>query len=614
MKKLLTFAGSIVLGCGLVSVAASAGSPAPAGSRTTERVSVSSSGAEGNLPSYPQGISADGRYVVFSSGSANLVRGDTNRRQDVFVHDRKTGRTTRVSVSSSGRQGKAGRDPFGGSVGEGISANGRYVVFRSDAANLVARDTNGVEDIFVRDRRTGRTARVSVDAAGRQANGSSGFAVISANGRYVAFDSQASNLVSGDTNGFTDVFVRDRAKGTTQRVSLGRGGKQARCSVGSCESWFPAISADGRYVAFTSGASNLVPGDTNRLADVFVRDRATGRTRRVSLSSRGRQGTGKRYSNGSNAPAISADGRYVAFHSDMSNLVPGDTNRTFDIFVHDRVTGKTERVSVSSHGVQANGENIGAPSISAGGRYVAYSSLASNLVPGDTNDITDAFVRDRRTHRTMLVSVSSSGEQGTDASWPNGAPAFSAGNRFLALASWAGNLVPGDTNGTADAFVRDLRGILPAEHLTMSVPRQEGSSTPAAAPGQHEPVLWGHVKSLSRNGSRFEMRFDPALWLTGVTANRAAAQDGREVSNDYYVVDETHRLLTYVVLPTARATVLTRGIRPLRVPVSELAQIVKGRNPRHRPLFDRRNSFGFWIRVGHRYPNPVLTIDQQYQP
>jgi Tol biopolymer transport system component len=610
MKKLLTFTSSIVLGCGLVSVAASAGSPAPAGSRTTERVSVSSNGAEGNLPSYPQGISADGRYVVFSSASAGLVRGDTNKRQDVFVRDRRTGRTTRVSVSSSGRQGKAARDPFGGSVGEGITANGRYVVFRSDAANLVAGDTNGVEDIFVRDRKTGRTARVSVGSGGRQANGSSDFAAISADGRYVAFDSQASNLVSGDTNGFTDIFVRDLVKRTTRRVSVGGSGKQARCNVGSCESWSPAISASGRYVAFTSGASNLVPGDTNRLADVFVRDRAAGRTRRVSLTSRGKQGTGTRYSNGSNAPAISADGRYVAFHSDMPNLVPGDTNHTFDIFVHDRVTGKTERVSVSSNGTQANGENLGSPSISAGGRYVAYASLASNLVPGDANDITDAFVRDRRTHKTMLVSLSSSGEQGTDASWPNGAPAFSAGNRYLALASWAGNLVPGDTNGTADAFVRDLRGILSADRATMSVSRHESS----AAPGQHEPVLWGHIKSLGRNGNRFEMRFDPALWLTGVTANRAAAQDGREVSNDYYIVDESHRLLTYVVLPTARVTVLTRGIRPLRVPVSELAQIVKGKNPRHRPLFDRRNSFGFWIRVGHSYPNPVLTIDQQYQP
>ncbi len=517
MKKLLTLASLIVIGCVTLSVAASAGSArpaatslaAPTSAATTVRVSVSSKGAQGNLPSYPEGISADGRYVVFSSGSAGLVAGDTNRRQDAFIRDRKTGRTTRISVSSSGRQGKAARDPFGGSAAEGITADGRFVLFRSDAANLVAGDTNGFQDVFVRDRRTGRTTRISVSSSGRQANGRSEFAAISANGRYVAFDSQASNLVSGDTNRLSDVFVRDRVKGTTQRVSVGGTGKQARCNVGSCDSWFPAISASGRYVAFTSGASNLVPGDTNRLPDVFVRDRALGKTRRVSLSSRGKQGTGTRYSNGSNAPAISADGRYVAFHSDPPNLVAGDTNRTFDIFVHDRTTGKTERVSVSSRGEQANGENLGAASISAGGRYVAYASLASNLVPRDTNDITDVFIRDRRTDRTMLVSLSNSGDQGSDASWPNGAPAFSAGNRYLLFASWAGNLVPGDTNGTADAFVRDLRGSLPAERATTAASRHESEpASSAAATRQPEPVLWGHIRSLTRKGRRFEMRLD----------------------------------------------------------------------------------------------------------
>ena len=192
-----------------------------------------------------------------------------------------------------------------------------------------------------------------------------------------------------------------------------------------------------------------------------MRDRETGRTTRVSVSSRGKQGTGDRTHNGSNGPSISADGRYVAFHSGASNLVPGDTNRTMDIFVHDRVTGNTQRVSVSSSGAQANGENIGAPRISADGRYVAFASLASNLVPRDVNDITDAFLRDLRTNRTLLVSLSSRGAQGRDASAPNGVPAFSAGNRYLLISSWA-NLVRGDTNGTADAYVRDLRGTLGA--------------------------------------------------------------------------------------------------------------------------------------------------------
>lgn len=487
---------SVVVGCLVLLAAAGAGSATPAAkppsaptsAAMTARVSVSSKGAQGNLPSWAEGISADGRYVVFSSASAGLVPGDTNKRQDAFLRDRRTDRTTRVSVSSSGRQGKAARDPFGGSAAEGISAGGRYVVFRSDAANLVAGDTNRAQDIFVRDRKTSRTTRVSVSSSGRQANGRSDFAVISPNGRYVAFSSKASNLVPGDTNRVADVFIRDRIKRTTERVSVGGRGKQA-----NRESEQSAINPDGRYVAFQSNASNLVPGDTNALSDVFVHDRKSGRTTRISVNSRGKQGAGDPTRNGSNAPSISADGRYIAFHSAASNLVRGDTNRTFDIFVHDRVTGKTQRVSISSSGGQANGENIGAPRISANGRYVAYASLASNLVPGDVNDITDAFVRDRRTGRTILVSLSSSGGQGSDASWPNGVPAFSAGNRYLAFSSWAGNLVPGDTNGTADAFVRDLRGTLAAARATAAAPRQQTASPVKPLTAHQEPRGIGNL-------------------------------------------------------------------------------------------------------------------------
>jgi Tol biopolymer transport system component len=502
VKKLFVLASLVGLGCVLFSAASAPAAPpsGPTGAAATERVSVSSKGAEGNLPSYPEGISADGRYVVFTSGSADLVPGDTNRRQDAFVHDRKTGTTVRVSLSSSGRQGKAARDPFGGSAAEGMSADGRDILFRSDAANLVARDTNNAEDLFVRDRKTGRTSRVSISSRGRQGNGGSLSASISANGRYVAFTSDASNLVPGDRNRATDIFVHDRKTGRTGRISVSSRGRE-----GNSWSDAPTLSADGRYVAFTSAASNLVAGDTNRLPDVFVRDRARGKTRRASLSSRGRQGTGKPGSNGSNAPTISADGRYVAFHSDMPNLVPGDTNRTFDIFVNDRVTRKTERVSVNSRGRQANAENLGAPSISAHGRYVAFASLATNLVPGDKNDITDAFVRDRKTGRTLLVSLSGSGAQGTDASWPNGTPAFSAGNRYLVFASWAGNLVPGDNNGTADAFVRDLRGTLSPERTTSAAPRNESASAAKPFAPRQEPRGIGN---LVVPGDRVEIAYD----------------------------------------------------------------------------------------------------------
>jgi Tol biopolymer transport system component len=448
VKTAIALISSIVLG----SLALSAAAASPP---TTERVSVSSAGAQGDWNTFAAGISANGRYVVLNSQARNLVPRDTNDRWDVFVRDRTTGQTTRASVTSSGAQAQPGPDPFGGSTEGAISASGRYVVFVSDAPNLVSGDTNRLRDIFLHDRRSGATTRVSVSSSGGQANGYSEFPAISADGRFVAFQSFASNLVAHDTNQMTDAFVRDLRTGRTTRVSVSSRGAQARCNTGACESTQPALSAHGRYVAFQSSATNLVRHDTNRLGDVFLRDRRTGRTTRVSVDSHGRQGGGDRTNNGSNAPAISASGRYVAFHSADSNLVRGDTNRTFDIFVRDRRTGRTTRVSVGDHGQQANGENLGPASISSDGRYVAFASLASNLVAGDANDITDVFVRDLVGGRTILASLGDHGQQGDDGSAP-ATVGFSANHRYLAFSSWAANLVPGDTNGWADAFVRDF--------------------------------------------------------------------------------------------------------------------------------------------------------------
>lgn len=449
MQKLLA---ATILAATLVLPAAAASPP------STTRVSISSGGVQGDRQTYAIGISAGGRYVLLTSQATNLVPGDTNDRFDAFVRDRVTGTTSRVSVSTSGRQADATADPWGGSTAGGISANGRYVVFQSDAKNLVTGDTNRAVDVFLRDRGSGVTTRVSLSNSGRQANGPSGFATISADGRYVAFQSLASNLVRGDTNRMSDVFVRDLATGKTTRVSLNSRGRQARCNLGFCESTEPVLSAHGRYVAFESSATNLVPHDTNRLGDVFVRDRRTGRTIRVSVDSHGRQGGGDRTNSGSNAPAISANGRYVAFHSADSNLVRGDTNRVFDIFVHDLRTRRTTRVSVGDDGTQANAESLGPPSISSDGRYVAFASLASNLVAGDANDITDVFVRDLKTRHTYLASLGNDDHQGDDGSWPGGV-AFSTNDRYLAFSSWAGNLVAGDTNVVPDAFVRDFGGL-----------------------------------------------------------------------------------------------------------------------------------------------------------
>jgi Tol biopolymer transport system component len=456
MSRLLVILATLAgLGSALAFLLVASASAGPAAA--TMRVSVSSTGQQADRDAYAVGLSANGRLVLINAQATDLVPGDTNERWDVFVHDRSNGKTERVSVSTGGAQARATRDPWGGSIAGGISANGRYVVFQSDAPNLVPGDTNRVTDVFLHDRGSGETKRISVGVHG-QANGASGAAAISANGRYVAFQSAASNLVGHDTNRIVDVFVRDLATGKVSRVSVSRRGAQAGCK-GWCESTEPALSSDGRFVAFESSAPNLVRGDTNKLADVFVRDRRTGRTERVSVTSKGKQGGADRTNNGSNGPSISADGRYVAFHSADSNLVPGDTNRTFDIFVHDRKTGRTTRISVSSAGGQANGESVGAPSFSADGRYVAFGSLATNLVPNDdqANDIMDVFVRDLRAGTTTIASLGTTGQHGLDSSAVSGI-AFSRDDHLLAFSSFAPNFVPGDTNGTADAFLRDFEG------------------------------------------------------------------------------------------------------------------------------------------------------------
>jgi len=406
----------------------------------TERINLSSGGTQANADSVYPAISADGSVVAFCSGATNLVSKDGNRKPDVFARERAASLTTLVSMSSSGVQGKMDSNECA------VSADGRFVAFCSSADNLVPGDTNGQSDVFVRDRLTGVTERVSVNSAGEQGNEWSGWfpvptVSISANGQFVAFTSHASNLVAGDTNGKYDVFVRDRTAGITERVSVSTSGAQ-----GDDDSWFPSISADGRCVAFSSYATNLVPGDTNAKEDIFVRDLVAGTTERVSVTSSGGQGNDHSrqpsisgdgrvvafmsYANNlaagdtghidvfvhngdtgltecvsvsssgeignadSNWPSISADGRWVAFASAASNLVSSDTNATDDVFVHDCSTGLTERVSVSGASVEGNGWSDW-PSISGDGRFVAFRSWASNLVPSDTNGFADIFVRDR---------------------------------------------------------------------------------------------------------------------------------------------------------------------------------------------------------------------------
>lgn len=283
--------------------------------------------------------------------------------------------------------------------------------------------------------------RVSLNDDGQEGNANSNWSAISEDGRYVAFVSYASNLVDGDSNALGDIFVYDRDTDTIERVTLGVGGAEP-----DDDSWLPAISGDGRYVAFASLATNLVAGDTNGQEDIFLYDRDTGIMERVSVSSAEAQGNDQ-----STMPAISADGQFVAFASVASNLVPSDTNETLDIFVRDLAAGATERVSVAGGGTQAN--NFSAyPSLSADGRYVAFSSYAFNLVAGDTNNFGDVFVYDRQEDTIEMASVAADGTQG-DAS--SDYPSISADGQTVAYSGPASTLVAGDENEVSDVFVWD---------------------------------------------------------------------------------------------------------------------------------------------------------------
>lgn len=476
----------------------------PAG--TTEMVSLSVHGKHGNSSSGFTVISTGGRYVVFTSGASDLVANDTNGVEDVFVRDLVTGTTERVSVSSQGKQGDRESKPWPSA----ISADGRFVAFNSSATNLVPGDTNGAEDVFVHDRVTRVTTRVSVSSEGRQgsdprdpfsiATGNAlaadddtdafGGVSISDDGRFVAFDSELVGLVPGDNQGDEtvigsagrDVFAHDRVTGRTSLVS-----RSSKGANGDALSLYPDISADGRYVAFGSAATNLIDGAREpgqpvvrsvTLLDVFVHDRETGRTERVSLGGAGEKANGQSF-----PPSISPDGRFVAFASVASNLVPGDTNEGIDVFVRDRVLRTTERVSVSSTGeqqylgemverIKVNGPK---PDMSADGRYVVFTSPASNLAPNDTNDAeapgaattcgsaaSDIFVRDRSAGTTTRVSVSSAGTGGNGAS---NEPSISADGRRITFDSWASNLVaPGVDGGSglspclhsSDSFVHTI--------------------------------------------------------------------------------------------------------------------------------------------------------------
>jgi Tol biopolymer transport system component len=463
----------------------------PAGA--TERVSVSSRGEESNGAANPPYLSADGRYAVFYARGTKLAGGcGGDDCAGIYVRDRQAGTTAPVAVVPRHVGRSTGNS--GGTIfnepdlwGPDISDNGRYVVFHTNSPAFVPDDGNGDYDVFLYDRVNGKYTRVSVAADGRDAHapladpnrapyaaGQTNFpgaswGSVSSDGTYVAFTSSATDLTGAPGDGQKQVYVRDMTTGRTERVSYGTEGQPLAAAE---TEWGQAISGDGRFVIFM-GWTNPQIGYTHTQADeiaqVYVYDRATHRSTLVSRNTRGDLGNADSYS-----PVMAADGSRVAFASEASNLVPGDTNgaacpRTgldacVDYFAFDLRTGRLTRVSVNSSGEEQKVVNEGGgaalsggftsvPSISGDGHLVTFPSLADNLVPGDTNSKLDVFVHDLTTGATHRVSTTSTGEEGNDNSWDT---AISADGSVVAFISAATNFSAHDTNNVEDAFVHEL--------------------------------------------------------------------------------------------------------------------------------------------------------------
>lgn len=406
------------------------------------------------------------------------------------------GTTELASVSSDGVQAN------NQSIASSISDDGHFIAFASDANNLVDGDANGFRDIFVRDLQTGSTEIVSISTSGEQGNGDCNKVSISGDGRFVTFLSSANNLVDNDTNGTTiDTFVHDRLTKVTERVSVSSLGEQGNADCIKVD-----ISSDGQYVAFESRASNLVEGDTNNIPDVFVHDRVSNMTERVSISSAGVEQNNSVWSYGQ--ISISGDGRFVAFDSLANNLVDNDTNNRTDVFVHDRLNKTTELVSVSSTGEQGARHpwlstlvSSWRPSISADGRYIAFASCAPNLIVGDTNDTEDIFVHDRETGITERVNISSSGAEARGLSyWNSTHPSISANGRFVTFYSRATNLVDGSQLNPLypDIYIRDrIAGI--TEIVSVSDVGEDGndySDEPTVSADGRYVAFWSYASNL----------------------------------------------------------------------------------------------------------------------
>ncbi len=404
---------------------------------------VAPTGVDPNGPSGEPSISGDSRFVAFASVASNLGPVITHPRvSNIYVFDFGTGRARLVSSAPAGASGD------GVSTSPSISADGQVTAFVSQARNLVAGTPKRVSEIFFR-AGGGPVRLASVGFGGVQPDADSAGPVLSADGRFLAFTSSADNLIAGDDNAASDVFVADLSAGTIERVSVSGGGFQARGA-----SYNPSISADGRLVSFTSAASNLVRGDHNHVPDVFVHDRTTGATRRVSVSSRGKEQNASVAPPFTQISDLSADGRSVVFDSDAGNLVAGDTNGHTDVFRRNLLTGRTTRVSVSSRRRQGDNDSF-APATSADGRVTVFESFADNLAsPWAPNENVFAADQSTNTVLNADVTPQGQARGPELDPQLLQRPAVSADGQVVAFTSGADNLVPGDYNGTDDLFVR----------------------------------------------------------------------------------------------------------------------------------------------------------------
>jgi hypothetical protein len=407
---------------------------------SVDSIGVQGDGSSGDLTTDgrggPPAISADGRYVAFHSVAGNLVNGDTNGMRDIFVSDRVSGQISRISVSSVGEEGA------GSSIYPSISANGRYVVFESTSSNLVDNTPVTSPYIYFHDRETKETQLVS---GGREP-------YISSNGRYVTFRSISSNLVPGDTNSVFDVFLRDMARETTTRISISSNGSEGNSASGSERSFSP-MSSDGRYVAFASEATNFTQGgDTNSARDIFLHDRdfdgngvfdeVNGTTTKLVS-----QSAGGAITNGeSDFPSISADGRHVAFYSSATNL---DALALAGIFVRDIKTDQTHRVSGET------GILGWWPWISGNGRFVAFSGVEfqQNIFLHDRDSDGNNLFDEPLGTTTVQISVNTIGGEPDASSGGSHGPMISADASYITFVSDSSDLIAGDNNGWSDAFI-----------------------------------------------------------------------------------------------------------------------------------------------------------------